>query len=56
MRSLRTSWIVVVTRRRVHPVYLWGGSALVLSVPLRLALSNTAAWKAFASAIVALVS
>jgi hypothetical protein len=44
-----------VTRRRVHPVYIWGGSALLLSVPLRLAISNTAAWKRFAAAIVALV-
>jgi hypothetical protein len=45
----------VVTRGRVHPVYIWGGSALVLSVPLRLALANTAAWQAFAAAIVGLV-
>ena len=45
----------LVTRRRVHPVYIWGGSALILSVPLRLAISNTAAWKAFAASIVALV-
>lgn len=44
-----------VTRRRVHPVYIWGGSALLLSVPLRLAISNTAAWKSVAAAIVALV-
>jgi hypothetical protein len=43
----------LVTRRRVHPVYIWGGSALVLSVPLRLMISNTATWKAFAAAIVA---
>lgn len=45
----------VVTRRLVHPVYLWGGSALLLSVPLRLAISNTAAWKRFAASIVAWV-
>lgn len=32
------------TRHRVHPVYLWGGALLIASVPLRLALSNTAAW------------
>lgn len=44
-----------VTRRRVHPVYIWGGSALLLSVPVRLLISNTAAWKRFAAAIVALV-
>jgi len=45
----------LVTRRRVHPVYIWGGSALLLSVPLRLAISNTAAWKSFAASIVSLV-
>jgi hypothetical protein len=44
-----------VTRRRVHPVYVWGGAALILSVPLRLAISNTAAWKAFAASIVGLI-
>ena len=45
----------LVTRRRVHPVYIWGGSALVLSVPLRLVLASTAAWQTFAAAIVGLV-
>lgn len=45
----------LIVRRRVHPVYLWGGSALLLSVPLRLAIGNTAAWKAFAASIVGLV-
>lgn len=44
-----------VTRRRVHPVYVWGGTALLVSVPLRLAISGTAAWKAFAQWIVSLV-
>jgi hypothetical protein len=38
----------LVTRRRVHPVYLWGGGLLVVSVPLRLMLSGTTAWKSFA--------
>jgi hypothetical protein len=38
----------LVSRRRVHPVYIWGGTALILSVPLRLAISGTAAWTAFA--------
>ena len=37
-----------VSRGRVHRVYVWGGALLVLSVPLRLALSGTAAWQAFA--------
>jgi hypothetical protein len=37
-----------ITRRRVHPVYIWGGAAVLLSVPMRLALSGTAAWQSFA--------
>ena len=36
------------TRHRVHRVYLWGGAAFVLSVPLRLILSGTAAWQRLA--------
>lgn len=36
------------TRRRVHPAYLWGGALFVVSVPLRLMISGTAAWRAFA--------
>jgi hypothetical protein len=38
----------VASRRRVHRVYVWGGGLLVASVPLRLALSATPAWRAFA--------
>ncbi|HEX6105122.1 MAG TPA: hypothetical protein VFZ26_06020 [Gemmatimonadales bacterium] len=38
----------VVTRGRGHPATLWGGLAIVVSQPLRLALSGTAAWMAFA--------
>jgi hypothetical protein len=38
----------LATRRRLHPVTLWGGLALVLSQPLRLVLSGTDAWMAFA--------
>ena len=45
----------LLTRRRVHPVYIWGGTALVASVPLRLVISNTGAWKSFAAAIVGLI-
>ena len=45
----------MATRRRVHPVYLWGGALLVISVPLRLAISGTEAWKAFAQSLVRLV-
>jgi hypothetical protein len=38
-----------VTRGRVHRVYLWGGALFVLSVPLRILISMTPAWKAFAT-------
>jgi uncharacterized membrane protein YozB (DUF420 family) len=38
----------VVTRGRVHPATLWGGLFLVASQPLRLAVSGTPAWMAFA--------
>jgi hypothetical protein len=38
----------LVTRRRVHPVYMWGGALLVASVPVRLAISGTEAWRVFA--------
>ena len=33
------------SRGRVHPVYAWGGTILVISVPLRLLISGTDAWK-----------
>lgn len=36
------------SRGRVHPVYLWGGALLLLSVPLRLVVSGTSTWMAFA--------
>ncbi len=39
------------TRGKVHPAWVWGGAALLLSVPARLALSKTAAWLAFADLI-----
>ena len=35
-------------RGHVHPVYVWGGGLLVISIPLRLAISRTEAWKLFA--------
>jgi hypothetical protein len=41
-----------VSRGRIHPAYIWGGSAFVLSVPLRLALSGTEAWKNFARMLI----
>jgi hypothetical protein len=36
------------SRGRVHPVYLWGGALIAVSVPGRLAMSGTAAWHTFA--------
>jgi len=38
----------LVSRRRLHPATLWGGLALVVSQPLRLVLSGTGPWLAFA--------
>jgi len=39
----------LATRRRVHPATVWGGLVLVSSQPLRLMISGTAAWTAFAA-------
>jgi len=39
------------TRGRVHPAYVWGGVAMLVSGPLRAAFSHTAAWEAVARAI-----
>lgn len=39
-------------RGRVHPVYLWGGLALVASGPLRVAFAHTQAWQSFARLVV----
>ena len=38
----------LITLRKVHPATLWGGLALVVSQPLRLMISGTPAWLAFA--------
>jgi hypothetical protein len=38
----------LVTRRRVHPATIWGGLLIVASQPLRLMVSGTPAWMAFA--------
>lgn len=38
----------LVTRRQVHKAYIWGGALLVGSVPLRLMVSGTETWRAFA--------
>jgi hypothetical protein len=40
------------THRRVHPVYLKGGLILLLSGPLRFAVSQTAAWERIARSLV----
>lgn len=37
-----------VWRGRIHRVYVWGAPIIALSVPVRLALSGTAAWQSFA--------
>ena len=36
------------SRRRVHPLYLWGGLVILLSGPVRSGIGHTAAWQAFA--------
>jgi hypothetical protein len=36
------------SRRRIHPIYIWGGLLLLLSGPGRAALGNSAAWQSFA--------
>jgi hypothetical protein len=41
----------LVSRGRVHAAYLWGGTLLVASVPLRLAISGTPTWMAIARAL-----
>jgi hypothetical protein len=43
------------SRGRVHPVYVWGGTLLAISVPLRLAVSRTEAWRLFARWAVGLI-
>jgi hypothetical protein len=43
-----------VSRGAVHRAYLWGGGLLLLSVPVRLAISGTEAWKAVARALIAM--
>src|SRR5690349_7690645 len=38
----------LATRRKVHPSTIWGGLVIVASQPLRLMISGTPAWLAFA--------
>jgi len=40
------------SRGRLHPATVWGGALFVLSQPLRLAISATPAWMAFAEWVV----
>lgn len=42
-------------RGKLHPVTRWGGLALIVSQPARLALSGTAVWLAFAAWLTSLV-
>jgi hypothetical protein len=42
----------LVSRRSIHPVYLWGLGLLAVSVPGRLMISGTGAWRAFAEALI----
>ena len=42
----------LVTRRRVDPVYVWGGAIVVAGQFLREVVGQTAAWNAFARAII----
>lgn len=37
-----------LSRRHVHKVYLWGGALILVSVPVRLGISGTGAWRALA--------
>ena len=37
-----------VSRGRVHKAYLWGGALILVSVPVRLAISATGAWRSLA--------
>jgi hypothetical protein len=38
-----------ISRGRMHPVSLWGGLVVFLSVPVRIALGQTDAWRRFAA-------
>ncbi len=42
----------LATRRRLHPVTLWGGLLLIVSQPLRLVLSGTETWSRIAAWLV----
>jgi hypothetical protein len=38
----------LLSRRNVHKVYLWGAALLVASIPVRVAISGTQAWRSLA--------
>ena len=40
-----------VSRGRVHRVYVWGGALFAISVPVRLMISGTGAWRQFAQLV-----
>lgn len=42
----------LITRRHVHPAYIWGGLLLILSVPVRLAISTTQVWHRVAAMLI----
>jgi hypothetical protein len=44
----------LVSRGRIHPVWLWGGGALIASQLFRLAIMHSALWLAFAHRVAAL--
>jgi hypothetical protein len=41
-----------LSRRRVHPIYIWGGVILFISGPLRAVIGKSAAWESFARMLV----
>lgn len=46
----------IFSSRKLHPVTLWGGLALVAFFPLRMMLGGTGAWQSFAAWAIGLVS
>lgn len=42
----------LVTRRRLHPAYLWGGMLMVVGQGLRMYLGGTQAWLSFAGRLI----
>lgn len=42
-------WWDIRSRRRLHPVTIWGGLTLILIHPLRLMFAETATWQRFAA-------